>query len=79
LWGGGSGEKPEEPSWSHWRLVWLNGSYGLPEHLKVQKAEILADLEEALLVYGDFGVYTSGPQYNQERSITLEIAEECAL
>jgi hypothetical protein len=74
-----SGEKPDEPSWSHWKLVWLNGSHGLPEHLRAHKAEILADLEEALVVYGDFGVYTSGPEYNQENSVTLDIGEECVL
>ncbi|RMH87402.1 hypothetical protein EBB59_13075 [Lysobacter pythonis] len=74
-----TGEKPEDPSWSHWRLVRINGSYGLPEHLKTQKDEILETLQEALLVYGDFGVYTSGAEYNQESSVTLDIAEECVL
>lgn len=76
---GSSGEKPTDPSWSHWRLIWLNGSQGLPDLLKSRKAEFIADLELALLAYGDFGVYTSGSEYNQQHRITLDIAEECVL
>ncbi|MDO5611033.1 MAG: hypothetical protein Q4G62_09750 [Pseudomonadota bacterium] len=71
---GGRGGRGE-PGWSHWKLVWLNGSYGLPEHLKAHKEEVLETLEEALLAYKDFGVFSSNTDY----SVTLDIAEECVL
>ena len=65
-----------EAGWSHWRLVWLNGSSGLPEHLHPQKAQILEDLEEALTAYQGAGVYSA--DYT-DYSVTLDIAEECVL
>lgn len=64
-----------EPGWSHWKLVWVNGSNGLPEHLKAKKEQILENLKEALTAYKDFGVYSANTDY----SITLDIAEECVL
>jgi hypothetical protein len=70
----GSGERGE-PGWSHWRLVWLNGSNGLPESLKLHRREILADLKEALLAYKDGGAYSSNTDY----SVTLDIDSECEL
>lgn len=64
-----------EPGWSHWKLVWLNGSHGLPAHLKASKEQVLQDLKDALTAYKDFGVYSSNTDY----SVTLDISEECVL
>lgn len=64
-----------EPGWSHWLLVWLNGSNGLPAHLRSKKDEVIRDLEEALVAYKDFGVYSKNTEY----TITLDISEECVL
>ena len=63
------------PGWSHWKMIWVNGSNGLPAHLKNHKNQILDTLKEALLAYKDFGVYSSSSSY----SITMDIAEECVL
>lgn len=71
---GGTGERGG-PAWDHWRLVWLNGSYGLPAPLKPQVKEILKDLEDALLAYKDFGVYSASTDF----SVTLDIDPECVL
>jgi len=65
-----------EPGWSHWKLVWLNGSNGLPEHLKPDREQILADLEEALTAYRSAGIYST--EY-ASYSVTLDIAEGCVL
>lgn len=65
-----------EPGWSHWKLVWLNGSYGLPLHLKASKSQVLDDLEEALTAYQGAGIYSA--DYTSY-SVTLDIAEECVL
>ena len=70
----GGGER-DGPGWSHWKMVWLNGSYGLPADLKSRRAEILCDLEEALLAYKDFGAFSSTTDY----SLMFDIAEECVL
>lgn len=70
----GSGGRGE-PGWSHWRLVWLNGSNGLSESLKPHRREILADLKDALLAYKDFGAYSTNTDY----SVTLDIDSECEL
>lgn len=66
-----------EPGWSHWRLVTINGSDGLPESLKACRQEILADLKEALVAYRGAGAYSSAsyPSY----SVTLDIASDCVL
>lgn len=64
-----------EPGWSHWLLVRLRGSSGLPAHLKAQKEQILDILKEALVAYKDFGVYSTNTDY----SVTLDIAEGCTL
>jgi hypothetical protein len=69
---GGNGE----PGWSHWKLVWLNGSNGLPEHLKQSKEQILDDLREALTAYRGAGVYSAN---YTDYSTTLDIVEECVL
>ena len=74
--GMGSGGKSGEPGWSHWKLVWLCGSSGLPVHLKTQKAEILETLKEALTTYKGGGVYSA--TYSSY-DVTLDIAEECVL
>jgi hypothetical protein len=71
----GSG-KPGEPGWSHWLLVWVNGSNGLPASLKVHKAEFLADLKEALTAYQGGGVYSA---HYTDYSVSLDIAQECVL
>ena len=63
------------PGWSHWKLIRINGSNGLPAHLKSDGAEILEDLTEAMNAYRDFGVYSSSTDY----SVTLDIGEECQL
>lgn len=70
------GGEPGEPGWSHWKLVWMSGSSGLPEHLKAHKAEILSDLKEALTTYRSAGVYSrEWPAYR----VVLELGEECVL
>ncbi len=70
------GGKPGEPGWSHWRLVWLDGSDGLPLHLKGQKDRIIDTLKEALTVYRGAGVYSA--KYTDYR-VVLDIAEGCVL
>ena len=63
------------PSWGRKRVTLLcvmgAGSNHLPSHLEPQKAQILKDLEEALLAYKDGGVYASATSYE----LFLEIAE----
>jgi hypothetical protein len=55
--GGGRGYGSSDDSgWSHWRLVWLNGSHGLPAHLHPQKEQIFDTLKEALTAYKGGGV-----------------------
>jgi hypothetical protein len=71
----GTGERGQ-PGWSHWLLVWVNGSNDLPASLKVHKAEFLADLEEALTAYQGGGVYSAN---YTDYSVTLDIAQECVL
>ena len=71
---GGRGGRGE-PGWSHWKLVWVRGGHGLPQHLKPYKAEFLHDLKEALLAYKDFGVFSVNTDYE----ITLDIGEESGL
>ena len=68
---GGRGER----GWSHWKLVWLNGSHGFPSNLKPKKEEILADLKEALVTYKDFGMYSSNTSY----SVALDVDDGCVL
>lgn len=70
----GGGER-REPGWSHWRLVWLNGGEGLPEHLKESRIEILQALEEALLAYKDFGVYSTNTDYR----VILDVEDRCII
>jgi hypothetical protein len=65
-----------EPGWSHWRLVMLNGSNGLPEPLKPHRREILADLKEALVAYQGAGAYSGN---YTSYSVTLDIDSECEL
>lgn len=67
--------KPGHPGWSHWRLVSLNGSNGLPLALKRQKQAILDDLKMALVAYKDGGVFSKNTDY----TITLELGDECVL
>ncbi|WP_246432227.1 hypothetical protein [Xanthomonas theicola] len=71
---GGDG-KPGNPGWSHWRLVFLNGSNGLPPALKERKQAILDDLKQALLADEDGRVFSVDTDY----AITLHMAEECVL
>jgi hypothetical protein len=63
------------PGWSHWKLVWVNGSDGLPDHLKLHKEEFLKDLKAALLAYKDGGVYASCTSYE----VVLDVDGECVL
>ncbi|WP_238691782.1 hypothetical protein [Xanthomonas arboricola] len=58
-----------QPGWSHWRLMWINGGDGLPEHLKADKDQFIAGLKEALLTYKDFGVHSRNTDYH----IVLEV------
>ncbi|MBT2745712.1 MULTISPECIES: hypothetical protein [unclassified Lysobacter] len=67
---------PGEPGWSHWKLIWLNGSNGLPEHLRQYKNQIIEDLKTALAAYQGAGAYSAA---YSDYSITLEIGEECML
>lgn len=59
------GGKRGGPGWSHWKLRSLE----LPEHLKSQRTEILADLKEALTAYKDGGVFAMCTDY----TVTLDI------
>jgi len=63
------------PGWSHWRLVMVNGSYGLPDHLRPHKEEFLQELKAALLAYKDGGVYASCTTYE----VVLDVDAECVL
>ncbi|MBT2746632.1 MULTISPECIES: hypothetical protein [unclassified Lysobacter] len=69
-----SGEESDRVGWSQWKLMWLNGSSGLPPHLKDHKSQILADLKEALVAYRSFGVYSR--DWSGYRVI-LEIDQGC--
>ena len=70
--GGGRGM----PGWSHWKLVMVNGSDGLPIHLKDKKDDFIADLKQALTAYQGAGVYSAAyTSYN----VVLEIDSECVL
>jgi len=71
---GGKG-RSGEPGWSHWRLAFLNGSYGLPSALRAHKQAILDDLEEALVAHKDAGIFSGGTDY----AVTLDVGEECVL
>lgn len=70
----GQGESGEL-GWSHWRLVWLKGSQGVPAHLKSQRIQILETLEEALTAYQGAGVYSAA---YSSYSVTLDIVDEYA-
>ncbi|MGO4779644.1 hypothetical protein AB4084_29645, partial [Lysobacter sp. 2RAB21] len=70
------GEDAGNVGWSHWKLVWLNGNNGLPPHLKDKKAQILVDLEDALLVYRSFGIYSR--EWSGYR-VTLEVDRSCVI
>ena len=65
-----------ESGWSHWKLIWINGSNGLPAHLRTSRMEIIDDLKEALVTYQGAGVYSAN---YSNYTITLDIAEECVL
>jgi hypothetical protein len=67
---------PGEPGWSHWKLVWVNGSHGLPEWLEQKTSEFLCDLKSALTAYKSAGVYSAA--YSDYR-VTLDIDEGCVL
>ncbi|MGO0999629.1 hypothetical protein [Lysobacter sp. CA196] len=67
---------PGEPGWSHWKLVWLNGSNGLPQHLRQYKTQVIEDLKAALTIYQGSGVYSA--DYSGY-SIALEIGEGCVI
>ena len=69
----GGGGKPGNPGWSHWRLIYLNGSNGLPSTLQDHRQMILDHLKEALLAYKDGGVFSVNTDY----AVTLDFAEEC--
>ncbi|MCL1501435.1 hypothetical protein [Xanthomonas nasturtii] len=53
-----------QPGWSHWRLMRINGGEGLPEYLKADKEQFIADFKEALLAYKDFGVHSRNTDYH---------------
>lgn len=62
-------------AWSHWRLVRLNGTNGLPSALKEHKQAILDDLRYALLAHKDGGVSSKSTDF----TVTLDMAGECIL
>lgn len=68
--------KEGEPGWSHWKLMRINGSSGLPAHLQPEQAKILEAITEALVAYRGGGVY-SGDYTSFD--VTLDVAEECVL
>jgi hypothetical protein len=65
-----------EPGWSHWRMMWISGIHGLPDHLKKKKDDFVADLKEALTAYQGAGVYSAN---YASYSVLLEIDEGCEL
>ncbi|AWH32968.1 MULTISPECIES: hypothetical protein [Stenotrophomonas] len=67
--------KPGEPGWSHWLLVRLNGTNGLPPTLGPYKQSIKESLRQALVAYKDAGVLSGNTDY----TITLDVSDECAL
>lgn len=70
------GQEADGSGWSQWKLVWLNGSNGLPAHLKNKKKDVLADLKEALTAYRSFGIYSrEWPGYR----VILEVDEGCVI
>ena len=56
--------RPGGPGWTHWKIR----QFDIPEHLQDRKAEILADLESALVGYKDGGIYSRTTDYR----VTLE-------
>lgn len=62
--------------WSHWKMVWLNGSNGLPPQLQDKKEQIFADVEEALTAYRSAGAYSR--EWSGYRVI-LEIDRDCVI
>ncbi|PZO65194.1 MAG: hypothetical protein DI635_03935 [Pseudoxanthomonas suwonensis] len=72
----GSGTDADGTGWTRWRMIWLNGSNGLPHQLKPLQSKILADLEQALTAYRSAGKYSKDwPGYRAE----LQIDGECVL
>ncbi|MEH6420747.1 hypothetical protein [Pseudomonas sp. CGJS7] len=70
------GEDADGAGWAQWKLMWLNGSSGLPLHLKEQRTQILADLKDALTAYRSFGIYSrEWPSYQ----VILEVDEGCVI
>ncbi|MFZ5636663.1 MAG: hypothetical protein ACOY82_08755 [Pseudomonadota bacterium] len=65
-----------EPGWSHWKLILVNGSYGLPAHLKDVADDFIADLKQALTAYQGAGVYSAA---YTSYSVTLEVDGDCML
>jgi hypothetical protein len=61
----GADGKPGGAGWTHWKLRTIE----LPEQLKSKRAEILADLKDALIVYKDFGIYSVCTDY----TVTLDV------
>lgn len=67
--------RPGGAAWTHWRLVRLNGTNGLPSLLKPYRHQILDDLTEALRAYKDNGVLSKSTDFE----VTLDIDESCVL
>ena len=63
------------PGWSHWLLVYINGSEGLPSPLAPHRQNVLDDLQQALTAYKDGGVFAVNTSYN----VTLDLAADCVL
>jgi hypothetical protein len=49
----------------HWKLRTIE----LPDQLKGKRAEILADLKDALIAYKDFGIFSVCTDY----TVTLDV------
>ncbi|QHG87714.1 hypothetical protein ACCQ13_13330 [Xanthomonas sp. NCPPB 1638] len=71
----GGGGARDQSGWSHWRLMWINDGKGLPAHLKVDKGQFIADLQDALLAYKDFGVHSRNTGYH----VVFEVDEGCSV
>jgi len=56
----GGGGKPGEPGWTHWKIR----QFDIPPHLQPRKAEILGDLESALVAYKDGGTFALNTDYH---------------
>lgn len=61
--------------WAHWRLMHVDGEFGLPDDVPQLQPALVADLKEALLAYKDGGIYAT----NTEFEVTLSFSPASAV